>query len=385
MSIKMKNAEKEYYLGLDIGTDSVGYAVTDKEYNLLKFKGEPAWGVHTFEAANLQDERRSHRTARRRLDRRQQRVDLLSEIFAEEIGKIDESFFIRRKESALFAEDAKYGVNIFNAGGLTDKEYHTKYPTIHHLILDLMNNSEAHDVRLVYLACAWLVANRGHFLYDIASGDIERLSDFDISYSDFINYLTDNEYSLPWDEAIKAQDILGIMRMKTGISKKKDAFYAEIFGGKKQAAEIKEGFPFNRAAIAALLCGAKLKPSEIFNNEEYAEVDSVSLSMDDENFSRIVSEIGDDGEILVKLRAMYDCTLLIETLNGQKCISAAKVAIYNTHKEDLSWLKYFVRKYKKEKYNEIFRADGKENYVAYSYNVKSCKNPDNVKKVKKDV
>ena len=29
----MKN--KKYYLGLDIGSDSVGYAVTDEEYNLL--------------------------------------------------------------------------------------------------------------------------------------------------------------------------------------------------------------------------------------------------------------------------------------------------------------------------------------------------------------
>ena len=40
----MKN-EKKYYLGLDIGTDSVGYAVTDTEYRLLKFHGSDAWGV----------------------------------------------------------------------------------------------------------------------------------------------------------------------------------------------------------------------------------------------------------------------------------------------------------------------------------------------------
>ena len=37
----MKN-EKKYYLGLDIGTDSVGYAVTDTEYRLLKFHGSDA-------------------------------------------------------------------------------------------------------------------------------------------------------------------------------------------------------------------------------------------------------------------------------------------------------------------------------------------------------
>lgn len=33
--------DKNYYVGLDIGTDSVGYAVTDEQYNLCKFKGEP--------------------------------------------------------------------------------------------------------------------------------------------------------------------------------------------------------------------------------------------------------------------------------------------------------------------------------------------------------
>ena len=29
----------DYYIGLDIGTNSVGWAVTDKDYNVLKFKG----------------------------------------------------------------------------------------------------------------------------------------------------------------------------------------------------------------------------------------------------------------------------------------------------------------------------------------------------------
>ncbi|SFU38410.1 CRISPR-associated endonuclease Csn1 [Butyrivibrio sp. M55] len=30
---------KRYYVGLDIGTDSVGYAVTDEKYDLKKFHG----------------------------------------------------------------------------------------------------------------------------------------------------------------------------------------------------------------------------------------------------------------------------------------------------------------------------------------------------------
>ena len=50
------------------------------------------WGTHLFEAAEQMADRRSFRTARRRLDRRQQRVRLLQESFADEINKIDSKF-----------------------------------------------------------------------------------------------------------------------------------------------------------------------------------------------------------------------------------------------------------------------------------------------------
>ena len=101
----MKNS-KNIYLGLDIGTDSIGYAVTNKAYELLKFKGEPMWGATLFESAKDASERRAFRIGRRRLDRRQARVNLLNELFAKEICKIDPKFFIRRRESALYKEDA---------------------------------------------------------------------------------------------------------------------------------------------------------------------------------------------------------------------------------------------------------------------------------------
>ena len=86
-----------FYLGLDIGTDSIGWAVTDLKYNLLKYKGNAMWGSYCFDAANLAEERRSFRTAQRSLDRRQARINILQELFAEEIAKIDEKFFVRLK------------------------------------------------------------------------------------------------------------------------------------------------------------------------------------------------------------------------------------------------------------------------------------------------
>lgn len=60
--------EQEYYLGLDMGTGSVGWAVTDSEYHVLRKHGKALWGVRLFESASTAEERRMFRTSRRRLD-----------------------------------------------------------------------------------------------------------------------------------------------------------------------------------------------------------------------------------------------------------------------------------------------------------------------------
>lgn len=60
---------REYYLGLDMGTDSVGWAVTDPNYNLMRAKGKDLWGIREFEAAKTSAERRGYRTSRRRRQR----------------------------------------------------------------------------------------------------------------------------------------------------------------------------------------------------------------------------------------------------------------------------------------------------------------------------
>ena len=60
-SEKSKNG---YYLGVDIGTDSVGYAVTDRDYSLCRFKGEPMTGVALFDKADQCADRRAHETGR---------------------------------------------------------------------------------------------------------------------------------------------------------------------------------------------------------------------------------------------------------------------------------------------------------------------------------
>ena len=87
--------EKPYYLGLDMGTNSVGWAVTDQHYNLLKAKGKDLWGIREFIEADTSVERRTHRISRRRRQREQARIGLLNDYFHDAIIAIDPSFFQR--------------------------------------------------------------------------------------------------------------------------------------------------------------------------------------------------------------------------------------------------------------------------------------------------
>ena len=369
--------ENGYYLGLDIGTDSVGYAVTDPGYSLLKFKGEPMWGTTLFEAGSDAAERRAHRVNRRRLDRRQQRVALLQELFAREICATDPDFFIRRQKSALYGEDYLYEVRIFQGGGLTDKQYHADYPTIHHLILELMESDAPHDPRLVYMACAWLVANRGHFLFDIPADRIEELLDFGKVYGALREYLAEQGTDLPWSKDTDPAAVLNILQMQTGVKKKEESFRTKILGGKKPSDKQGEEDLFKPSALVSLLCGRKVKPADLFGTE--SEVESVSLTMNDEDFARIVCELGEEGELLDHLRKLVDCAKLLSfmprnegAVGDRYAISAGKVKTYRDHKEDLKLLKRLVKTYCPKKYNAIFRRVEADNYVAYSRNVKSC-------------
>ena len=63
-----------YSVGLDIGTESVGWAVVDDSMNLAKRAGRHLWGSRLFEPAKSAKERREKRSLRRRLQRRRVRL-----------------------------------------------------------------------------------------------------------------------------------------------------------------------------------------------------------------------------------------------------------------------------------------------------------------------
>ena len=43
---------KPYYIGLDIGTNSVGWAVTNRDYTISKYRGNAMWGIRLFEESD---------------------------------------------------------------------------------------------------------------------------------------------------------------------------------------------------------------------------------------------------------------------------------------------------------------------------------------------
>ena len=364
-----------YYVGLDIGTNSVGYAVTDKHFNLLKHKGEPMWGSHVFEEGKQCADRRAHRTARRRLNRRQQRIHLTQQIFSKAISEVDEKFFIRLKESALFREDTtgKDTYIFFQDKNYSDKDYHRKYPTIHHLIKELMEKKTPHDIRLVYLAVAWLMAHRGHFLSEVNKDNISALLDFDVIYNNFMGLFVEQLWICNDKEKLKK-----ILLANQTVKNKEHQFWELLYGGKKPKAGKEDSI--NKDGIIKLLSGGSVEAAKLFCKKEFEEKISISLRKSEEDFQLILSEMDDeDAECLIRLRALYDWALLVNSLHGCSSISEAKVKDYNQHKEDLKLLKYFVHKYCPDEYNTIFKKVEKENYAAYIYNVPNRKRTKNLK------
>ena len=372
----MSRMNEDYYVGLDIGTNSIGYAVTDRYFNLLKYKGEPMWGSHVFEEGKQCAERRAYRTARRRLDRRQQRVHLTQQIFAKAISEIDECFFIRLKESALFREDTsgRDTYIFFQDETYTDKEYHREYPTIHHLIKELMENKDSHDVRLVYLAVAWLMAHRGHFLSEVNKDNIAALLDFESIYRRFMELFSVE----PWicDNKEKFQSIL--LSNQT-VKNKERQFWDLLYDGKKP--KTKEGDSISKEGIIRLLAGGTVEAGKLFHQKDFEEKISISLRKSEEDFQLILSEMDEeDAECLIRLRALSDWALLVDSLHGCSCISEAKVKDYDQHKSDLRILKKIVRKYCPDEFNAIFKKAEKENYAAYVYNISKEKRTKDYKK-----
>lgn len=356
---------ENYYIGLDIGTDSVGWAVTDENYNILSYKKKSLWGVRLFDEGKTAADRRTFRSSRRRLDRKKQRIKWLQELFSEEISKIDGSFYLRLKDSALWIDDKQTDseYSIFCDKNYTDKEYHKEFPTIYHLRKALIENKKEYDVRLVYLAIHNILKHRGHFLFE---GNMESIASFQVIYEDFLEYLRE-EWDINLDE-VCAERFEEILKDKSISVLTKKSKLISLCAVNKEEKQLR--------AILGLLAGKKEKLMEVFDDEQLKEIEITSVafsaaSYEEERLS-LDDIIQERGILLDKLKAIYDWTVLSDILNdgdfnGKKFISVSKVKTYEKHKKDLTLLKKVIKKYCPEQYKYVFKVydDKVNNYASY--------------------
>lgn len=356
---------ENYYIGLDLGTDSIGWAVTDEEYKIPKFKGNAMWGVHLFDSGQTANEQRIFRGSRRRRDRSKFRLNCLELLFDTEISKVDVAFFQRLKDSAYYDGDksvsGKY--SLFNDDNYNDVDYHKNYPTIYHLRKDLIENKDHHDIRLVYLAVSHIVKNRGHFLFDNEDLGANDNSDFTPFWNEINTYLQDNGYSDGF--YIKNVSIVENILKNHALTatKKKDALIKELNINKKENTF--------ETAVVTLLSGGTAKSKDLFNTVEYDDTEAKNVTFKgsyDEKSLVYENLFGEKFELIEKIKAVYDWAILADILNGKNYVSYAKVDTYYKHKTDLNLLKKYVKAYIPEKYNLIFNENSSKvkNYLAYS-------------------
>ena len=366
----MHNYGDRIYLGIDLGTSSVGWAVTDENYCIRRAKGKDLWGVRLFDEAKPSVERRTYRTSRRRGQREKARISMLKGYFEEEINKIDPGFFVRLEESKYHFEDRSENNHqryaIFNDDNYTDEDFYKEYPTVFHLRKRLIESKQPMDVRMVYLALLNMYKHRGNFLNSSLDSDSDEINMED-AWKEFVD--TAELFGITFDENTDHHEIEKILSEK-GVSKsrisEKLCEYLQVKKADKAKYE-----------IVLLICGRSGKLVNIYGNDVVGEENKTfSFSFRDSTYeekeNEAVNILGDEYfELIRAAKVVHDIGLLANILKGEKYLTFARVEAYENHKKDLKLLKDVLRKYSMDDYNKMFREMVPGSYSAYVGSVNS--------------
>ena len=388
-----------YNIGLDIGTGSVGWCLTDNNGHLLKInrKGDngktyrnSAWGVRLFASADTAADCRIKRSTRRRYNRRRTRVIELRKIMSEMIMPVDPNFYARLDEAFLWNEDksdkAKAPFLLFNDKDLYDIKYYKKYPTIYHLRKYLLETKEKADPRFIYLALHHMMKYRGHFLFDGQSFEaIDNIKDTFIELEQLINAyvkgkeeIEDNNKNNDKYEAIKI--CLADNKVK---NKDKKENITDIF--------IKAGYDNKYSKeLAAAVLGYEFNVGIIVNDNSLTDEDGKALKAKfadakyEEQEEKLSDTLGERYYIVEALKKIYSWKVLHSILGDSMFLSCAMVDKYEKHGEQLTALKNLFHKYvSQDEYSEFFHQEkNKEgkyivNYANYIKGIKRLNNESN--------
>ena len=365
-----------YNIGLDIGTSSVGYAMTDEKGRLLRFHKRPTYGSVLFEEAQTAKERRQKRSARRRLARRRKRIKLLQALVAPDVCAADPEFFLRMNESFLWSEDSKYEKlyaklpkALFVDGTVSVETL----PTIYHIRNELVKSTKQADIRYVYLAMHHIIKYRGHFLMEG-----QTLSDIGAEapqkMQDLLELLTDPENFpcgfVPAENA--AKEICHTMENHSlrGMARK-EQIQKLLYAGKKK------GSKETAQALASLLLGYKGSLKALIGYESQTDApEKTSLGAiegeTEETYLAGMTEA--QAEVFTRILELYRWQLFAEIRQNGQTISDMMVARYEKHGRDLEKLKAWVKAYQPDKFYALFRDDeNAKGYAAYTDHLRKPK------------
>lgn len=354
----MKNV-KNYDIGLDIGVGSVGWCVTDENSNIIKRNGKNMWGSRIFDEASTAQERRTFRSAKRRLNRRKERINILQSLMLDDMEIEHPNFFQMLRESSFDDEDKiastrilgeKY--NLFSDDKLTDAKYYNQFPTIYHLRNYLINTKEKVDLRLVYLAIHHIIKYRGNFLHE---GDFsENTNEVSNKLDIILNYLREN-YGIEL-RTNKEQIFKTLVQKNLSKSNKKDEIIS-YFNYDKEYKQI-------IVNVINSFLGYTFDISKIFDIE--LDKAKISFASDIENEEEIKEALQENAEIYDCMNTIYSWYVLQDILKGRTYISEAFIDKYEKYASDLKLLKKVYKEYFPDEYKDMFRKIGNNNYVAYN-------------------
>ncbi|MDF9824450.1 CRISPR-associated endonuclease Csn1 [Breznakia sp. PF5-3] len=391
MSKYDKNENEAYVIGLDIGTNSVGWSIVNERSKLMKKKKHNLMGVTLFSEGATAAERRSYRSNRRRMQRRKQRITWLQQLFEDLIMDKDPNFFHYLDASYYHLDDQvlttkrrrenKY--NIFNDDDFNDIDYYTKYKTIYNLRNDLMESDEQKDIRLIYLAIHHIIKYRGNFLYEGKSFETIENSAEEILEALELAYQDNSSESLAFIDKNKV--ILTLKDKTLSRSVKVKEVLTQINGLPPKAAKemgnaivgLKCNFSKLLEDDSVVIDGKEVKV--VLNSDAYVEIEEQLLALiGDEKFAII--------EQLKRLNSWFELQFL---LKGKPNISKAMLAKYAQHQSDLKILKAVYKLLDKKVYNKMFsiETDQAASYTMYIKNGKGkkCDLEALKKQIKKDV
>lgn len=359
-----------FYVGLDIGTNSVGWAVTDTNLDLVKARKQNFWGTRKFDDGNTAEVRRSYRSSRRRLDRRKQRINLLQQFFEGEIKKVDSEFFNKMDLSWVSPNDeenVKAADFVFGPEQNEDKDlYYSKFPTIWHLRKYLVNYDLGPiDIRWVYLALHHIIKYRGNFLYtnsEFKNSESAIEDQFDL----LVTYLNET-YMAGIDVESFMENVKAALTDSTkSLAEKKDQLLKDFRPYKQIKSQLTQ-------FVNAIL-GYSTNFHTIFNYKEQNVKGYISDDLDEDKYQELRVHLGPNETILDVISQIYSWSILRKLLSDEnnQYISQEMVQQYNEYGQDLNELKELFEEYAKDNKTRFFRSDKeKKNYYHYNRSKKN--------------